>query len=69
MGERIQTGLRVDPDELKTLVWSRPDSPRPAICSRCQGGLPDVRVLIFRSDGSAISLCDACFERMVYLVR
>jgi hypothetical protein len=48
-------------------VWSRPDSPRPAICSCCQGPLPEVPLMCWNREGGAISLCDTCVAEWVRL--
>lgn len=42
------------------VTWSRPDSPSPALCSKCSGGLPDVPLMLWRDDHSAVSFCDGC---------
>lgn len=50
-------------------VWSRPDSPTPAICSCCQGPLPEVPLMLWNEQRFAISLCLACAERWIVLER
>lgn len=58
--------LRFKPSfDWKRVAWGRPDSPRRELCSYCHGGLPEVPFMLWRSDGSAISLCDACVEQHV----
>jgi hypothetical protein len=47
------------------IVWGKPDSPRRALCAICHGGLPDVPLILWRSDGSAASFCDSCVERWI----
>jgi len=49
----------------RRVAWSRPDSPTPSICSYCFGPLPDVPLMLFREDNSALSLCDACVEEWI----
>lgn len=49
----------------RKVTWSRPDSATPAICSCCSGALPEVPLMLFREDSSAVSLCDTCIERWV----
>jgi hypothetical protein len=47
------------------VTWSRPDSPTPALCSRCSGPLPEVPLMFWRENGSAASFCDTCVETWV----
>lgn len=47
------------------VAWGRPDSPRRELCAKCHGGLSEVPLMLWREDGSAISLCDECVERWV----
>ena len=49
----------------KAVTWSPPDSPSPAICSRCSGGLPEIPLMMFREDKSAASFCDTCIEQWI----
>jgi len=44
------------------IVWSRPDSVSPAICSICFGALPAVLVpfRLWKPDGTAAAFCDPC---------
>jgi hypothetical protein len=42
------------------VAWGRPDSPPRELCSYCHGALPDVPLMLWREDGSAMSLCDTC---------
>lgn len=56
----------LDPAEMALVCWGRPDSPRRPFCGRCHAYLSEheVPVMLWRRDGSAISLCDSCFARM-----
>ena len=47
------------------VTWSRLDSPSPALCSKCSGGLPDVPLMLWRDDNSAVSFCDGCVEKWI----
>lgn len=47
------------------VVWGKPDSPRRPLCAMCHGGLPEVPLMMWKSDGSAISLCDDCCEKWI----
>ena len=47
------------------VTWSRPDSPTPALCSCCKGGLPEVPLMLYRDDKSAVSFCDLCVEAWI----
>lgn len=47
------------------VAWSKPDSPRSPLCSYCQGALPEVPLMLWRENGSAMQLCDPCVENLV----
>ena len=47
------------------VTWSRPDSPSPALCSKCSGALPEVPLMLWRDDHSAVSFCDGCVETWI----
>ena len=47
------------------VTWSRPDSPTPALCSKCSGALPEVPLMLWRDDHSAVSFCDGCVETWI----
>ena len=47
------------------VTWSRPDSPSPALCSKCSGALPEVPLMLWRDDHSAVSFCDGCVEKWI----
>ena len=50
----------------RRVVWSKPDSPTPAICSYCSGALPDeAPLMLWREDGAALSFCDGCVEQWI----
>lgn len=51
------------------LVWSKPDSPPPVICSYCSGALPEVPLTMWKDDGAAISFCDDCVKAHISLER
>jgi hypothetical protein len=54
-------GLRFKPGfDQKRLTWGKPDSPPRPLCSCCHGALPEVPLMMWRNDGSAISFCDDC---------
>jgi hypothetical protein len=36
-----------------------------AICSYCHGALPEVPLMLWREDGSAMQLCDECVETWI----
>jgi hypothetical protein len=55
--------LKFKPGFWQVVTWSRPDAPTPAICSCCKGVLPEVPLMLWREDSSAISLCDDCVKR------
>ena len=52
--------IRFKPEFWHHVVWSQPDAPTPSICSCCQGALPEVPLMMWREDSSAISICDQC---------
>jgi hypothetical protein len=47
------------------VAWGRPDSPQRPICSCCHGALPEVPLMLWREDLSALQLCDECVEKWV----
>jgi len=50
------------------LAWSRSAAnPRAARCAKCFGRLPEVPLMLFRSDGAMIQLCESCIERWVII--
>jgi hypothetical protein len=52
-------------DGMPPIAWGRPDSPRRDLCAVCHGALPDVPLMMWKSDGSAASFCDACVDRWI----
>jgi hypothetical protein len=61
----MKLSMKLDAAEMAQVAWGRPDSPQRNLCARCHGALPDVPVQLCKEDGSAIALCDECFERML----
>lgn len=60
----MQTRLRMRKGfDWTRVVWTRPDSPPPAVCSYCSGALSDVPLMMWNSRGACISFCDDCVER------
>jgi hypothetical protein len=57
--------LRLNPEHAQRICWGRPDSPQRPLCAICHGPLPEVPLMIWRSDGSGASFCDACAEEMI----
>lgn len=57
--------LQLDPEFMKSVVWSRPDSPTPSVCSKCFGALPEIPLMLFRQDGGAIWLCNECAAKAI----
>lgn len=47
------------------LSWGRPDSPQRPLCGLCHGPLPAVPLIMWKDDGSALSLCDVCVEEAI----
>jgi hypothetical protein len=45
------------------VAWGAPDSPVHPLCSKCQGALPDVPLMLWIENGAMIQLCDDCIER------
>lgn len=54
--------LRFKPGFEQAVTWSQPDAPTPALCSACHGALPEVPLMLWRNDSSALSLCDDCVD-------
>jgi hypothetical protein len=50
-----------------TIVWGKPNSPQRALCAICHGALPDVPLMLWRSDGSAASFCEECTDKWIEL--
>jgi hypothetical protein len=42
------------------VVWSKPQSPRPSLCSLCFGGVEDVPLMLWKADGSCAQFCREC---------
>lgn len=59
--------IELDPEEMKHVAWGRADSPRRPFCARCHAHLneDDVPLMLWRQDGSCISLCDLCTQKIV----
>lgn len=51
--------------ETPPLAWGAPDSPRRALCSICHGKLPEVPLMMWKSDGSMAQFCDQCIEEWI----
>jgi hypothetical protein len=49
---------------LRKISWGRPDAPMRALCALCHGALPEVPLMIWKSDGSGASFCDDCAEEV-----
>jgi len=49
----------------RRVAWGRPDSPVRPLCSYCHGELPEVPLMLWRDDGSAMQLCDDCVDQWV----
>ncbi len=49
----------------RLVAWGAPDSPRRELCCYCHGKLPEVPLMFWRDDGSAIAFCEACIERWI----
>jgi hypothetical protein len=47
------------------VVWSKPDAPRPSVCSSCFGPLPRVPLTMWTEDGHAASFCDTCADKFM----
>ena len=60
----LRMGFR-DGFNWRRVVWSRPDSTVPAVCSYCSGALPEVPLMAWRDDGCVLSFCDPCVERWI----
>lgn len=65
MSQKQAQGLHFKAEFWRVVTWSRPDSPRPALCSCCHGTLPEAPLMLWREDKSALSLCDACVEQWI----
>lgn len=63
MAKTKRPELRFKPGFDRQLAWGKPDSPRRLLCGCCHGELPEVPLMFWRADGSAVSLCDGCVER------
>jgi len=63
----MTTKFHFRPDFWIDLAWSRPDSPRPVICSKCKGALSELPLMLWLNDGSDISICEACVEKWMAL--
>jgi hypothetical protein len=50
------------PGVAERIVWSRPDSVPPALCSICHGALPAVSFQLWQQNGAAAALCDPCAD-------
>jgi hypothetical protein len=44
------------------ISWGRPDSPPRPLCSICHGPLPEVPLIMWKTDCSSASFCDQCVE-------
>jgi hypothetical protein len=49
----------------RRVAWGRPDSPVRPLCSYCHGELPEVPLMLWHDDGSAMQLCDDCVDQWV----
>lgn len=49
----------------RRVAWGRSDSPVRKLCAYCHGALPEVPLMLWREDDSAISLCDECVKQWV----
>jgi hypothetical protein len=47
------------------VIWSRPDSPRPVLCSYCSAsiGEDDMPLMMWSPEGACAQFCDECSER------
>ena len=54
---------------MPAIAWGKPDSPVRPLCAVCHGALDEVPLMLWKDDGSCISLCDDCLERWVVISR
>lgn len=50
------------------IAWGKPNSPRRPLCAICHGPLPEVPLMMWKSDGSGVSFCDHCTETWIQVV-
>lgn len=62
----MTTRLQFKPGfDWRRVAWGKPDSPRRDLCAYCHGALPEVPLMLWKQDGSAVAFCDRCVEQWV----
>lgn len=54
--------------DMPPIAWGKPNSPVRPLCAVCHSKLPEVPLMMWKSDGSCASFCDSCLERWITTV-